>query len=264
LPPISLVVVPIAAYPSTQPPLLSISAPWLTSEAASALEAQLVQQWRDSGQSACVFQMLEWLKQESFSFLSSAPECAHLWEDVTLGSSDVKWLHATNTPGFILKIQQQSSCIRMLRVRDRSGSPTCCAFHAPTACSAMQCAMACMDTNTEMSREKWYATEHSCSICLGSKLGPDALQIHSCSHSFCKECLRSYAEDLMKTGSVLSLACPQCGDAFYLDQLREVFGFTLLDRFMRFETLWLKALSEGTSDMACPRCKGIMIREDSG
>ena len=70
LPPISLLCVLPCTYPSHSPPLFTLTCIWLNSKKLSSLCSCLDKEWEDTSPEVVVWRWAEWLRSQSFPYLS--------------------------------------------------------------------------------------------------------------------------------------------------------------------------------------------------
>ena len=75
-------------------------------------------------------------------------------------------------------------------------------------------------------------TDIECPVCLGMAAAADAC-ILSCTHMYCRACLKAHVESRMGEGDAATIPCPECTTALTQNELRRLLGdraFATLDR----------------------------------
>jgi len=105
------------------------------------------------------------------------------------------------------------------------------------------------------SEREFLETLFDCEICFASKTGSDCLQLDSCKHVYCIECLRKHVEVIIKDGNVAEMKCPSFGCKEII-QPHEVKKVVCSKQFTRYDELLLKhSLNEMADIFYCPRPK---------
>jgi E3 ubiquitin-protein ligase RNF14 len=66
-----------------------------------------------------------------------------------------------------------------------------------------------IDYNEKRKQIEFKKNFYTCNICFTDKSGEHCTQFLPCTHTFCKDCIRSYFEVKIKEGSVQNICCPE-------------------------------------------------------
>ncbi|KAF8168223.1 hypothetical protein B0H34DRAFT_815744 [Crassisporium funariophilum] len=103
-------------------------------------------------------------------------------------------------------------------------------------------------------------SSYSCAVCLGAHKGTQCIRI-SCSHVFCKECLKEFWTMSIRSGELAKVGCvdPGCLKLRTEATSLEVQKVVPVHAFNRW--LWLREKREFDKDIRnvyCPRCEGFV------
>lgn len=222
LPPIVLTCALPKLYPSHFPPCFIIFAQWLNSAKISELCCMLDSIWKEQSGQEIIYQWVDWLQSSCLSFLGFEG-------GIILGPYGVR-------------------CDKDKRALSGIVSPH---VDIPSMKSY----------NDKNILEKFLTDFHECGICFSEFVGTEFVRL-PCLDFFCWNCMRTYADMLVKEGTVSKLHCPQakCEGMIPPGLLKR-----LLDEeeFERWESMTLQKTLESMSDVTyCPRCETICIEDE--
>ncbi|XP_077183044.1 E3 ubiquitin-protein ligase RNF14 [Paroedura picta] len=237
-------------YPSTSPPVFTLSSKWLSRAQLTALCKHLDNLWEENRGCVVLFAWMQFLKEETLGYLNITspyepkiceqehkPNGAHNEEACcAIASAGAAAKEETLDPRAIQDIESQSSLIREILDLDQAQREKC--------------------FNSKM---------YLCDICFSEKLGSECTHFMDCSHVYCKACLKDYFEIQIRDGQVQSLNCPgsECSSAATPGQVKELVGEEL---FARYDRLLLQSSLDLMVDVVnCPRpcCQTPVVQEPS-
>ncbi|KAJ3707038.1 hypothetical protein LUZ61_010743 [Rhynchospora tenuis] len=224
LPPIILNCILPKSYPSHHAPCFTISAPWLNKLQVSSLSKALDSIWREQIGEEVIFQWTEWLHNSSLAYLGYD-------EGVVLVIPDDE-IFCTGDDLVTLRNDALEKIIHIM-----------------------------MSYNEERCHDAFLNNAHQCLICYNEFSGLEFIKL-PCQHFFCSKCMETYAQMLIKEGSVTKLSCPSSKCEGHISPM-------LLKRLLddqdyeRWESLLLQRTLDTMSDVVyCPRCQTACL-EDS-
>lgn len=131
--------------------------------------------------------------------------------------------------------------------------------------------------NRRRSEKEFQRGHYDCGICMDSKPGTACVQLKSCGHVFCLDCLGGYFGMLIYEGTLKQIACPDpscksrnvddsSGSRGKFLKDREMKQIVGEEKFRRYERLVHKQYIEG-SPLACwcprPSCQEMFIHQGS-
>ena len=107
-------------------------------------------------------------------------------------------------------------------------------------------------------------TPHKCNVCFEEFKGSLCMQFLPCDHVFCKICMKSYFEVLIKSGDVSQMLCPhdKCESIALPTQVKELVDNKVYDTYE--QVLLQRTLDQMSDVVRCPRkfCQNVILKED--
>ncbi|CAM6059811.1 unnamed protein product [Sphagnum tenellum] len=228
LPPICLLCVLPATYPSHSPPLFTLSCLWLSPLKLSSLCASLDKIAVDYSPEVVVYTWADWLRTDSLSHLG-------ICEKLELGPYHER--------GMEKNINDYAD--------DRALSSST-SFDVDIA--------RILRHNEERQNKEFLRSLHMCNICLTEHTGKDFARM-PCQHMFCWACMQQLSDMQVKEGTVINLTCPDtsCREPIPPGLLKDLLG---PEAFQRWEDLTLQRTLDSMTDIVyCPRCKNVGIED---
>ncbi|XP_069754317.1 E3 ubiquitin-protein ligase RNF14 [Narcine bancroftii] len=232
-------------YPSCSPPKYTLSCKWLFRSQLSALCTYLDKIWKDSGNCVVLFSWMQFLKEETLSFLQieSPLEMQRNFKGTSdcMFSRDKKKefgsLNKTESPPDPRAIQDVTSWASLLRE--------------------------ILDFDQMRQQQAFNNKLFTCSVCFSEKLGTDCTYFKECKHVYCKICLKEYFEIQIRDGNVQCLNCPEpnCTSVATPAQVKEL---VKEEMFARYDRLLLQSTLDLMADVVyCPRsiCRSVVLLE---
>nr|XP_015826569.2 E3 ubiquitin-protein ligase RNF14 isoform X1 [Nothobranchius furzeri] len=119
--------------------------------------------------------------------------------------------------------------------------------------------------NAAQKQKVFATTVFDCGVCYTGWLGSECVQLHECSHVFCRACLGEFCKVQINEGNIRGVTCPHdgCTATPTPAQVRSLVGEEL---FSRYDRLLLQSTLDCMSDVTyCPRtsCSSAVILEES-
>lgn len=273
LPPINLYFEYPEGYPSDSPPAFFLSCSWLSYDQLSYICKQLDNLWIEGDGEVVLYQWIQFLKEETLSFLSIDRSL-----DITeLSKYKLKVDVMNNVPLDVksfqnkCKISDTDADEKSEQLRNKAGpnsmkcsipivKPSIFGGNGPRDLRAFldiadgkYLKSLLKDYNEFKKSELFSESYHVCNICFCSKVGFEFVTFRTCRHFFCMQCIKSYFELMITEGSVHSLNCPhdKCSTQADGSFVKEIVND---ESFERYDSLLLVRTLETMSDIAyCPR-----------
>ena len=195
LPPVLMHIDMPSNYPSEQPPIVQLSAPWLTHEQVQQLHQHLSQLWDEApGQMPICYTWIDWLQQDSLDHM---------------GLSD-----AINLSAFAPELSaatQQTAPTASSSNHDHSSADTHSlkAGHDQTQ-SPEEVLVTLLQFDVAEKQHAFREGTWPCGICFDQVPGRQCVQASlKCGHVYCQDCMRQHCALHVKEGSLEHLRCPQ-------------------------------------------------------
>lgn len=285
LPPINLHFEYPESYPSDSPPAFLLSCSWLLYDQLCKLCKHLDALWDESNGEVILFQWIQFLKDETLSFLQ-IEECLDITElskfnlkvdlmnalPVDIQSFSKKCVisdnkNKQNSDGASVSESQKNSMTLIFpkpSVSGGNGFRDCRAFLDIADGKVLRSML--KDYNEFKKAEAFSESYHLCDICYSNKLGSDFVTFRACHHFFCRDCVKSFFELMISDGSVNSLNClhDKCNTQADGTLVKQIVS---KDCFERYDLLLLSRTLDTMSDIAyCPRkaCQCPLLIDVSG
>ncbi|XP_068133585.1 E3 ubiquitin-protein ligase RNF14-like isoform X3 [Hyperolius riggenbachi] len=249
LPPIILNFELPPGYPSSTPPIFTLSCKWLSPKQLSLLCQRLDDLWEENKGCVVLFAWMQFLKEGTIEYL------------------DIKSPYEIHLGSNVMQSWMQTS---------EEGSP-CSAAEPPEEGAVDRRAIQdvesvaslirhILDSNEIQQKKCFDVKQFVCSICFCEKLGSECTYFKQCSHVYCNSCLKDYFEIQIKDGQVHSLNCPEikCTSIATPGQVKALVEIEL---FSRYDRLLLQSSLDLMTDVVyCPRpsCRTPVMKEPVG
>ncbi|XP_063784220.1 E3 ubiquitin-protein ligase RNF14 isoform X2 [Pseudophryne corroboree] len=238
-----------AAYPSTAPPIFTLSCKWLSPKQLSLLCQHLDELWEENRGYVVLFAWMQFLKEETLEYLSIKSP----YEIQVCSNGSQSWMQA---PG---KMYTCSASVTPER-----GS--CDKRAIQDVQSVSDLVKYILDFNEAQQKKCFNSKLFLCNICFSEKLGSECTHFKDCQHVYCNLCLKDYFEIQIRDGQVHALNCPEpkCTSVATPAQVKDLVGEEL---FSRYDRLLLQSSLDLMADVVyCPRpsCQTPVMQEPGG
>ncbi|XP_011257747.1 E3 ubiquitin-protein ligase RNF14 [Camponotus floridanus] len=254
LPPLTLHITLLEDYPSASAPMFTLCSSWLRPIVLSKLCKKLDLLWEYSKQEI-LFTWMEFLQNETLKFLKIKD---HLNMDY-MYTSYKKTLEKLQNLQINKEIDEQcnkqcnsgvnkenrENISKKTNVIDKRAILDC-----PIGKNPIQ---VLIDYNEKWKQIEFKKNFYTCNICFTDKLGEHCTQFLPCTHTFCKDCIKSYFEVKIKEGSVQNICCPEekCKFEATPNQIKDLVSSEL---FSKYDSLLLSTTLDTMTDIIyCPR-----------
>uniref|UniRef100_A0A8C6SEJ9 E3 ubiquitin-protein ligase RNF14 n=1 Tax=Neogobius melanostomus TaxID=47308 RepID=A0A8C6SEJ9_9GOBI len=223
-------------YPSTSPPVYTLSSKWMTRAQMSSLCRHLDELWDENQGCVILFTWIQFLKEEVVDFLG-----------IKSPLEDYR--------GALQKHAYSCSSVAPLDSR-------AVALLDPRLDLLPQL----LDYDEAQRQRLFDGKVFCCGICFSEKLGASCLCFKECQHVYCKACMSEYFQIQIKDGNVQCLNCPEpkCSSVATPLQVKQLVGEEL---FARYDRLLLQSSLDLMADVVyCPRVScgtPVMVEPDS-
>ncbi|XP_053704129.1 E3 ubiquitin-protein ligase RNF14 isoform X1 [Synchiropus splendidus] len=239
LPPLVLNFELPADYPSSSPPVFTLSSKWMSKGQMSSLCRRLDQLWEENHGSVVLFTWVQFLKEDTLDFLGIQSPLEVIRRNVS-GSAE---------EGRESREESTTDCRAVLLMDPRADPlPQLLDYDEAQRQRAFDCKLFC------------------CGICFSDKQGGDCLCFKECQHVFCKACLSGYFQVQIADGNVQCLNCPEpkCTSSATPLQVKQLVGEEM---FARYDRLLLQSTLDLMPDVVyCPRQScgtAVMLEPDT-
>ncbi|XP_051960417.1 E3 ubiquitin-protein ligase RNF14-like [Xyrauchen texanus] len=247
LPPLVLSFELLADYPSSSPPVFTLSSKWLTRVQIAALCKRLDELWEENQGSVVLFTWIQFLKEETLEFLGiqSPLEIQSIGDKLQCES-----------------VQKQAADAGEEKSKLQELDPRAVQEVSPRTDILKQL----LDFDEVQKQKVFDGKVFCCGICFSEKLGSNCLLFKECQHVYCKTCMKEYFEIQIRDGNVQCLNCPEpkCTSIATPTQVKLLVGE---DEFARYDRLLLQSSLDLMADVVyCPRmscCMAVMVEPDS-
>eukprot|EP00899_Mesostigma_viride_P026402 jgi/Mesvir1/6947/Mv09097-RA.2 len=301
LPPLVLTVVTHPGYPSLAPPRFRLSAPFLSSLAASRLCHQLDAAWSDMGGGAPV--VFSWVDALGQAVATTLGDARDLWlvretqggaeacgKRKEVGAESVGLREAVQGASGLLHLRADGDGasdgegdgrgVSWLDGNGTDGSGPSGSGKGGDAggqgggargrdvrveawCwDPERCVVDILRHDEQCQLAQFLSEEHQCGVCFMTMPGKQFTRVPGCRHFFCTNCLRQLASIAVQDGALTQCRCPN-------SNCRSPFPPSLLKdlllpaQFERWESLTLQRSLDVMSDFVyCPRCKAGTLEDE--
>ncbi|KAM6151180.1 E3 ubiquitin-protein ligase RNF14-like [Rhynchocyon petersi] len=242
-------------YPSSAPPLFTLSAKWLPPVQLSTLCKHLDRLWKEQCGEVVLFSWTQFLKENTLTYLNiTSPfelRCPLRSKDgITTPQSLESEVHPTGaTSSKEDQEEGQAEAIDDRAVQD-----------VESLLSLLQEVLSFDQMQQKRSFEK---KAYPCNICFSIKGGSECMRFLECKHVYCRECLKGYFEIQIMEGRIHSLNCPdpKCSSLASSYQVKELVSEELFARYDKL--LFQSTLDSMGNVVVCPRpfCQLPVIEE---
>lgn len=245
-------------YPSTSPPVYTLSSKWMTRAQMSSLCRRLDELSEENQGCVILFTWIQFLKEEVVDFLGIESPL----EVPRAKSSDQR-----------KKSESAVSDKNEEKKHDIKKTPDCCSSVVPLDSRAVTLLDPRLDLLPQLldfdeaQRQRLFDGKvFCCGICFSEKLGAACLCFKECQHVYCKACMSEYFQIQIKDGNVQCLNCPEpkCSSVATPLQVKQLVGEEL---FARYDRLLLQSTLDLMADVVyCPRVScgtPVMVEPDS-
>ncbi|XP_013872295.1 E3 ubiquitin-protein ligase RNF14 [Austrofundulus limnaeus] len=270
LPPLMLNFELPSDYPSTSPPVFTLSSKWITKAQLSALCRHLDELWEENQGSEILFMWIQFLKEETLEFLSIKSPLEISVNNKANGERRKTDL-ATKGGTQCISESDKPKKKKSAATKEKPGQ------HGSSSSKLDPRAVVLMDPHSdplpqlldfdEAQRQRVFdGKTFSCGICFADKLGSNSLCFKECQHVYCKACLKAYFEIQIQDGNVQGLNCPmpKCTSVAMPSQVKQLVDEEL---FARYDRLLLQSSLDLMADVVyCPRMScgtAVMVEPDT-
>mmetsp|Transcript_8275 Transcript_8275/g.24997 ORF Transcript_8275/g.24997 Transcript_8275/m.24997 type:complete len:354 (-) Transcript_8275:2901-3962(-) len=200
LPPLRLRLRLPPGYPSTQPPLPSLHAVWLTEEQALELARTLLGRWDAGAAGPVTYEWVEYLRCGALDALGIDGRLELLDQHGAAAALQQQASEAAGEAAEALGGGNGAECLSSLPPPPLPPPPL---QHVDVE----QIAMNLLRYNASKCAEAFGMEMHCCPICFDDVVGSKCVLL-DCSHAFCAECFSTHCRMHTLEGSVESVRCP--------------------------------------------------------
>ncbi|KAM8971945.1 E3 ubiquitin-protein ligase RNF14 [Pelodytes ibericus] len=232
-------------YPSTLPPIFTLSCKWLSPKQIARLCEHLDDLWEENAGCVVLFAWMQFLKEETLDYLNIKSPCEI---EVCLN-----WKKPSENKAIGSTTDSQ----------EKGGFDERAIQDVESVSSLIKCIL---DFNETQQKKCFDGKSYMCNICFSEKLGSECTCFKDCHHVYCNTCLKDYFEIQIKDGQVHSLNCPEpkCSSIPTPAQVKDLVGEELFSRYDRL--LWQYSLDLMPDVVYCPRpsCHTPVLQEPGG
>eukprot|EP00301_Raphidiophrys_heterophryoidea_P004560 c11976_g1_i2.p1 GENE.c11976_g1_i2~~c11976_g1_i2.p1 ORF type:complete len:751 (-),score=151.90 c11976_g1_i2:251-2503(-) len=226
LPAIRLTATLPLSYPSTLPPVFTLTCDWLSANQITGISKQLHQVWASQVGSPVLFAWMDAISSYITSnILTSSPSTV------------------LSLPPFTTTTSSSSSSSSSMPQATPSSE---LATHEPLLLYLIR-------YNRLRQREQYNMQIVQCPVCLCDNNGFEMCHLGGCSHLMCRPCLLRFCHVHVDDGQVLNIVCPECNHRVAPHVIRDVLGSH--SQVNRYDNMLLMRTLEHIPGMTyCPRC----------
>ncbi|KAM4748656.1 E3 ubiquitin-protein ligase RNF14 [Rhinophrynus dorsalis] len=249
LPPIILNFELPSDYPSTAPPVFSLSCKWLSPKQLTQLCRHLDDLWEEYSGCVVLFAWMQFLKEDTLEYLNI--KSPYEIQVCDIGTQNRKHISgktdACNTTDPPEEVTTDKRAIQDVE----------------SVSALVKCIL---DFSEAQQKNCFDKKSYMCNICFSEKLGSECTYFKDCQHVYCNTCLKDYFEIQINDGQVHALNCPEpkCSSVATPAQVKELVGEQL---FSRYDRLLLQSSLDLMADVVyCPRqsCQTPVMLEPGG
>lgn len=235
-----------ADYPSTSPPLFTLSCKWMTRAQMSSLCRRLDELWEENQGCVILFTWIQFLKEEALGFLGIQSPL-----EIIRGGSKAAMVQFAGHPE---KAEEKKKELMNSKSEQKFSSssqldPRTVLLMDPRADLLPQL----LDFDEAQRQRVFDSRVFCCGICFVEKLGSNCLCFKECQHVYCKACMTEYFQIQIRDGNVQCLNCPEpkCTSLATPSQVKQLVDEEL---FARYDRLLLQSSLDLMADVVyCPR-----------
>ncbi|KAM3600698.1 uncharacterized protein V6R79_000967 [Siganus canaliculatus] len=253
-----------AEYPSTSPPVFTLSSKWMTRAQMSCLCSRLDELWEDNQGCVILFTWIQFLKEETIDFLNIQSPL-----EVIGGGSKASAECRKTDPApsdsqcgnFPESAEEKKSEVKKEKLSSPL-DPRAVFLMDPRADPLPHL----LDFDETQRQKVFDGKVFGCGICFVEKLGSGCLCFKECQHVYCKDCLSEYFQIQIRDGNVQCLNCPEpkCTSLATPMQVKQLVNEEL---FARYDRLLLQSSLDLMADVVyCPRQScgtAVMVEPDT-
>ncbi|CAI5643053.1 unnamed protein product [Oreochromis niloticus] len=233
-------------YPSTSPPLFTLSCKWMTRAQMSSLCRRLDELWEENQGCVILFTWIQFLKEEALGFLGIQSPL-----EIIRGGSKAAMVQFGGHPE---KAEEKKKELMNSKSEQKFSSssqldPRTVLLMDPRADLLPQL----LDFDEAQRQRVFDSRVFCCGICFVEKLGSNCLCFKECQHVYCKACMTEYFQIQIRDGNVQCLNCPEpkCTSLATPSQVKQLVDEEL---FARYDRLLLQSSLDLMADVVyCPR-----------
>ncbi|XP_012774392.1 E3 ubiquitin-protein ligase RNF14 isoform X2 [Maylandia zebra] len=233
-------------YPSTAPPLFTLSCKWMTRAQMSSLCRRLDELWEENQGCVILFTWIQFLKEEALGFLGIQSPL-----EIIRGGSKAAMVQFGGHPE---KAEEKKKELMNSKSEQKISSssqldPRTVLLMDPRADLLPQL----LDFDEAQRQRVFDSRVFCCGICFVEKLGSNCLCFKECQHVYCKACMTEYFQIQIRDGNVQCLNCPEpkCTSLATPSQVKQLVDEEL---FARYDRLLLQSSLDLMADVVyCPR-----------
>ncbi|XP_005452631.1 E3 ubiquitin-protein ligase RNF14 isoform X2 [Oreochromis niloticus] len=233
-------------YPSTSPPLFTLSCKWMTRAQMSSLCRRLDELWEENQGCVILFTWIQFLKEEALGFLGIQSPL-----EIIRGGSKAAMVQFGGHPE---KAEEKKKELMNSKSEQKFSSssqldPRTVLLMDPRADLLPQL----LDFDEAQRQRVFDSRVFCCGICFVEKLGSNCLCFKECQHVYCKACMTEYFQIQIRDGNVQCLNCPEpkCTSLATPSQVKQLVDAEL---FARYDRLLLQSSLDLMADVVyCPR-----------
>ncbi|PIK59271.1 putative E3 ubiquitin-protein ligase RNF14-like [Apostichopus japonicus] len=270
LPPVMLHFQYPADYPSCKSPQFTLSCKWLSPRQITKLCCNLDELWEESKGEVILFQWIQFLQDETFTFLNLKN---HLQLDysyvrtfarnASLSGGKVETTpdaHGGNASG----TEDGEARVHRVEADGAVSMESTDSRAIQDVASLTNLIQSLVHHDVEEKQHAFDVGFYHCQICFEEKMGTECLRFPHCEHVYCKLCITEYFNVQITDGNVKALTCPEqkCDSQASQTQVRSLVSEEL---FARYDRLLLQLSLDGMEDVTrCPRnaCQSPVMKEE--
>ncbi|XP_061818535.1 E3 ubiquitin-protein ligase RNF14 [Nerophis lumbriciformis] len=243
-------------YPSTHPPVFTLSSKWMTRGQVSSLCRHLDQLWEENRGCVVLFTWIQFLSEEVLDFLSIQSPLLIIREgNKASGERSRKADHAATNVTQVGSPCENSETKRELKKSEQQPLASCHLDSRAIVSVDVHADLLpqLLDFDEAQRQRAFDCTIFCCSICFVEKRGADCIRFKDCQHVYCKDCVRGYFQSQIRDGNVQCLNCPEpkCRSIATPMQVKQLVDEEL---FARYDRLLLQSSLDLMADIVyCPR-----------
>ncbi|KAM9331781.1 E3 ubiquitin-protein ligase RNF14-like isoform 2-T2 [Pholidichthys leucotaenia] len=252
-----------ADYPSTSPPVFTLSSKWITRAQMSSLCQRLDELWEENQGCEILFTWIQFFKEETLDFLEIQSPL-----EIIRGSSKAvserKKVDSAATAVEQCESHSENTEEKQTEAKENSAKldPRAVLLLDPRADLLPQL----LDFDEAQRQRVFDSKVFCCAICFMEKLGSNCLCFKECQHVYCNACMTEYFQIQIRDGNVQCLNCPEpkCTSLATPLQVKQLVDEEL---FARYDRLLLQSTLDLMADVVyCPRQScgtAVMVEPDT-